>query len=1005
MWPSMTPLRQFQGIREEILRKIEKKEQFTWEHFYNMSKQEIGEVIKFAEMGKTIHKLIHQFPRLELKALVQPLTRSLIRIGLEITKDFEWNSKFHGRAESFHIFVEDVDGEMILHHELFILSERESKKVDAHLLSFTVSLYEPLPPQYFVRVISDRWLRCETVLPVSFKNLILPDKFPAQTEKEDVEPIPLKNLKWSVAIDYFEENEKLKEFNSIQSQVFPYFYESDESILLGAPTSSGKTACAELAILRQLRESTKQEDPSHISHGKIVYVSDKQAIVDITHKDWKDSFEKIIDDIQIVKLTGILQTDLKLLAEGSIVCCTSDQWDVISRRWAKRKHVQNVSLFIMDEIHLMSENDSRMEVAVSRMRYMASDLGRPIRFIALGSSIANYKVIGEWIGATKMFNFVPNTRPLPLDLYMKTFDHNIQPIRFLAMCKPAYQNIKQLSEGKPVMIFVPDRKHVRLVAVDLISFATSDDDPNYFLGSYEFDKWGIIKEDILQKTMKLGVGFLHEGLSNKEKQIVKKLYEIGKLKALVVVHNLCWEVGDLSCYMTLIMDPVEFDFTQNRYVEYPISEILQMIGRASRPDLDTNSKCLFFCHTPKKDYFHKFISEPIPVESNLEYYLHETINSEVVVENIESTQDVIDWITWTFMYRRLVQNPNFYNLSGKTGQHVNDHLSELIERVIDDLTESGCIKVDDDENVSPTNLGRIAAYYNINHSTIKLFQENLSENSKMKHLLEIISASEEFENLPIRESDEGQLRAVPVLEYRVDPVDGIFSLPNVKTNILLQCHFLRQPLSIDLSLDQKKVLEESLKLVQAMVDVISSFGWLKPALLAMELSQMIVQAALVKESTLFQLPHFDFDIVDRCKKSGVKDINDLIEMDDEPRKRLLQLSEKQLEDIAQVCNSIPNYTIKVRCEQEHNEGTLGQEVQLTVFIESDEEEEDEEVNTKVYAPYYPQEKDEQWWLIIADEKNNRLLSIRRVQPKSSSEVSVSFTPTEKGNCELTAMLV
>ena len=30
MWSSMTPLRQYQGIPEDILRKIEKKEQFTW---------------------------------------------------------------------------------------------------------------------------------------------------------------------------------------------------------------------------------------------------------------------------------------------------------------------------------------------------------------------------------------------------------------------------------------------------------------------------------------------------------------------------------------------------------------------------------------------------------------------------------------------------------------------------------------------------------------------------------------------------------------------------------------------------------------------------------------------------------------------------------------------------------------------------------------------------------------------------------------------------------------
>jgi pre-mRNA-splicing helicase BRR2 len=53
---------------------------------------------------------------------------------------------------------------------------------EQHVLSFIVSLYDPLPPQYFIKVISDRWLQCETVLPVSFKHLILPERFAPPTE-------------------------------------------------------------------------------------------------------------------------------------------------------------------------------------------------------------------------------------------------------------------------------------------------------------------------------------------------------------------------------------------------------------------------------------------------------------------------------------------------------------------------------------------------------------------------------------------------------------------------------------------------------------------------------------------------------------------------------------------------------------------------------------------------------------------------------------------------------
>ena len=64
----------------------------------------------------------------------------------------------------------------------------------------------------------------------------------------------------------------------------------------------------------------------------------------------------------------------------------------------------------------------------------------------------------------------------------------------------------------------------------------------------------------------------------------------------------------------------------------------------------------------------------------------------------------------------------------------------------------------------------------------------------------------------------------------------------VKVNVLLQAHFSRHRLPQELQSDQREILVKVPRLVQALVDVISSNGWLKPALAAMEFSQMITQA-------------------------------------------------------------------------------------------------------------------------------------------------------------------
>lgn len=673
MWQSMSPLRQFRKMPEEIVKKIEKKN-FPWERLYDLEPNEIGELIRVPKLGKTIHKFIHQFPKLELSTHIQPITRSTLRVELTITPDFIWDEKIHGQSEAFWILVEDVDSEVILHHEYFLLKAKYA--TDEHLVKFFVPVFEPLPPQYFLRVVSDRWIASETQLPVSFRHLLLPgmlyemlmknsflfdhqsfilEKNMPPTELLDLQPLPITALR----NPKFESIYKFPQFNPIQTQIFNAVYNSDDNVFVGAPSASGKTTVAEFAILRLFQSN---------ADGRCIYLVSNEALADLMFVEWHNKFGQSLG-LRVVKLTGETGTDLKLLAKGQIIVTTADKWDILSRRWKQRKNVQSVNLFIVDELHLIGGEDGPvLEVVCSRMRYISSQIEKQIRIIALSASLTDAKDVAQWLGcnANATFNFHPSVRPIPLELHVQGFNVTHNATRLAAMSKPVYNAISKFSPHKPVIVFVTSRKMARSTAIDIVTYCVAEGQASRFFHAEEDDIKPFLdrmSDETLKETLSQGVAYIHEGLTPSDHRLVEQLFDSGAVQVAVVTRDLCWGLN-ISAYLVVIMDTQYYNGKIHAYEDYPITDVLQMIGKANRPLDDNDAKCVLMCQNSKKDFFKKFLNEPLPVESHLDHRLHDHFNAEIVTKTIENKQDAVDYLTWTFVYRRLTQNPNYYNLQG-----------------------------------------------------------------------------------------------------------------------------------------------------------------------------------------------------------------------------------------------------------------------------------------------------------------------------------------------------
>jgi replicative superfamily II helicase len=78
-----------------------------------------------------------------------------------------------------------------------------------------------------------------------------------------------------------------------------------------------------------------------------------------------------------------------------------------------------------------------------------------------------------------------------------------------------------------------------------------------------------------------------------------------------------------------------------------------MMGRAGRPQFDDTGVAVILVHDIKKNFYKKFLHEPFPVESSLHECLHDHINAEIATGTIKTKQDAMDYITWTYLYRRV----------------------------------------------------------------------------------------------------------------------------------------------------------------------------------------------------------------------------------------------------------------------------------------------------------------------------------------------------------------
>jgi len=502
-------------------------------------------------------------------------------------------------------------------------------------------------------------------------------------------------------------------FSAVQSKCFEAVFNTNDNVVVAAPTGSGKTAILELAICRLALQRGNE-------NFKIVYQAPTKALCSERARDWEAKFGPL--SLKCAELTGdTSQTEMRRVGGASIIVTTPEKWDSITRKWHDHKRLlQMVELFLIDEVHILKDvRGATLEAVVSRMK----TIGANVRFVALSATIPNSDDVAMWLGRNHTNQQLPahretfgeEFRPVKLQKFVYGYDYKgTNDFYFEKMLDSKLPGLLSYhSNGKPILIFCFTRKTCESTAALLAEYVSGQS--TSALWPMPSGQIPVISRE-LQETVRFGVAFHHAGLDVQDRNTVEQNFLKGQLSVICCTSTLAVGVN-LPCHTVVLKGTVAF--TDDKLQELSDLEVMQMLGRAGRPQFDDSAIAIILTRSVHKARYEKMVSGQEVLESTLHLNLIEHLNSEVCLGTVNDLPSAKKWLGGTFLNVRLRRNPGHYQLTGGTSNpsQIDGKLEEICERDIVLLQQAGLLTTG--EKFSCTDYGRAMSKYLVQFETMK----------------------------------------------------------------------------------------------------------------------------------------------------------------------------------------------------------------------------------------------------------------------------------------------
>ena len=355
-----------------------------------------------------------------------------------------------------------------------------------------------------------------------------------------------------------------------------------KNLVLASPTASGKTLIAELCSLKHVLEK----------NGKVVYLSPLRALANEKFDEFKKYTSIRKADGKYVKVglsTGDFDSGDSWLGRYDVLVTTNEKADSLLRH--RVKWIDEVSLVIADEIHLLNDGERGPTLEIVLARLMQINPG--VQVLALSATIHNVDEIASWLKAAYVVTewrpvslkegvllheeiqyksgdarkIEKKTRNTTINLVLNTIRTGGQALVFASTRKSSVALAKRIAAHTDKILSKPAKRGLMREAEKILSAR---------------ERTHI--SDSLARLVECGAAFHHAGLAGVHRRFIEDLFRRRKIKILTATPTLAFGVN-LPARTVIIHD---YRRWEPGYGNYPIKvlEYKQMAGRAGRPKYD-----------------------------------------------------------------------------------------------------------------------------------------------------------------------------------------------------------------------------------------------------------------------------------------------------------------------------------------------------------------------------------------------------------------------------------